>query len=89
MEPLVHRAAGMRCKTCIWFAPKRTLKPGTTELDPVYHLGPCRRHAPAVSGFPIVFVNDWCGDHQLNENCVAQLNENCVADQRIQPATPR
>lgn len=69
----------------MWFAPKRTVKPGTIdELDPVYHLGRCRRHAPTVSGFPSVFVNDWCGDHRLDENRVTEL-----LDQRIQPPGPR
>ena len=21
-----------------------------------------------MNGYPVVFVNDWCGDHKLNEN---------------------
>jgi hypothetical protein len=37
-------------------------------VDRSYDLGRCRRHAPNVSGFPVVFVNDWCGDHRLDEN---------------------
>jgi hypothetical protein len=24
-----------------------------------------------MNGYPVVFVNDWCGDHKLNENWVA------------------
>ncbi len=63
-----HRAQGMRCKSCMWFVPKRTVKPDTIDaLDPVYHLGRCRRHAPTMNGYPVVFVNDWCGDHKLDE----------------------
>jgi hypothetical protein len=36
-------------------------------LKPPYDLGRCRRHAPTMSGWPAVFVNDWCGDHKLDE----------------------
>lgn len=28
-------------------------------------VGRCRRHAPTMSGFPIVYPTDWCGDHKL------------------------
>jgi hypothetical protein len=31
-------------------------------------IGRCRRHAPTMSGFPVVFQADWCGDHRLDEN---------------------
>jgi hypothetical protein len=33
----------------------------------IYHMGRCRRHAPTLSGWPVVFVNDWCGDHKIDE----------------------
>jgi len=23
-----------------------------------------------MTGYPVVFVNDWCGDHKLNENAL-------------------
>lgn len=59
-DPWKHRSSGMKCKTCIWFVPKNGDKP----ID----LGRCRRHAPTMSGYPAVFVNDWCGDHKLDEN---------------------
>jgi hypothetical protein len=36
-------------------------------LKPSYDLGRCRRHAPTMNGWPVVFVNDWCGDHKLDE----------------------
>jgi len=68
-DPWVHRSQGMRCKTCIWFVPKTTTVQGTIDTpNPVYHLGRCRRHAPTMNGYPVVFVNDWCGDHRLDEN---------------------
>lgn len=67
----VHRSEGMRCKTCIWFVPKTTIVDGTIDTpNPVYNIGRCRRHAPTMGGYPVVFVNDWCGDHRLDENKV-------------------
>jgi hypothetical protein len=27
--------------------------------------GRCRRNAPAMGGFPVVFEADWCGNHRL------------------------
>jgi hypothetical protein len=68
-DPWIHRSQGMRCKTCIWFVPKVTIMEGTIDTpNPVYHLGRCRRHAPTMGGYPVVFVNDWCGDHRIDEN---------------------
>lgn len=71
-----HRAEGMRCKTCMFFVPKVSkTEPMTAsevevrrEMGCTYNLGRCRRHAPTMSGWPVVFVNDWCGDHKLDEN---------------------
>jgi hypothetical protein len=31
-------------------------------------VGRCRRHAPSMSGWPVMFTADWCGDHKLDEN---------------------
>lgn len=56
-----NRSEGMRCKSCIWFVPKED-KAGTINL------GRCRKHAPTMGGFPVMFVNDWCGEHRLDEN---------------------
>lgn len=64
-DPWVHRSAGMKCKTCIRFAPK--VRENIREGE-FYDIGRCRRHAPTMDGFPIVFVNDWCCDHRLDEN---------------------
>jgi hypothetical protein len=63
-DPWIHRSEGMRCKSCIWFVPKQP----NNRLG--YDLGRCRRHAPTMNGYPVVFVNDWCGDHRLDENKV-------------------
>lgn len=50
------RAAGMHCRTCIFFVRK-----GFSTV------GRCRRHAPTMNGFPVAFENGWCGDHKLSE----------------------
>jgi hypothetical protein len=53
-----HRSAGMRCQTCMYFAVKNE------------KVGRCRRHAPTMSGWPVMFKTDWCGDHKLDETKV-------------------
>lgn len=68
-----HRSEGMRCKTCMFFVPKvanGVVVVGEELTNPIYHLGRCRRHAPTMSGWPVVFVNDWCGDHKIDEEKV-------------------
>jgi len=62
-DPWKHRGAHMKCNTCMWYAPKIT-----DEGSPP--IGRCRRHAPTMSGYPVVFIHDWCGDHKLNENAL-------------------
>ena len=68
-DPWKHRAAGMQCRTCIWFVPK---VPTPTRENPLTtdkpRLGRCRRHAPVMSGYPVVYVADWCGDHKISED---------------------
>jgi len=56
----------MKCKTCQFFV----LKLDDTEitsnlLNTDNHIGRCRRHAPTLIGYPVVFREDWCGDHKL------------------------
>lgn len=57
------RRQGMVCETCVFFVPKETHK----TIDPKGLLGRCRRRAPTMNGFPVVFETDWCGDHKLKE----------------------
>ena len=33
----------------------------------VYKVGRCRRHAPTMNGYPVVYITDWCGDHKIDE----------------------
>lgn len=63
-DPWVHRSEGMKCKTCMWFVPK------IVSQAAIFNTGRCRRHAPTMGGYPVVFVNDWCGDHKVDENKV-------------------
>jgi len=60
-----HRSEGMKCKTCMWFAIKDSTQPASSDVG---HIGRCRRRAPTMNGYPVVFESDWCGDHKLNEN---------------------
>jgi hypothetical protein len=51
------------CDTCMYFVCKPIKNSIFDERDE--WLGRCRRHAPALGGYPVVFSNDWCGDHKL------------------------
>lgn len=61
-DPWAHRSEGMHCRTCMWFIEKIG---GTSGI------GRCRRHAPTMNGYPVVFRHDWCGDHKLDETKAA------------------
>lgn len=63
-DPWKHRSKGMACTSCMWFVLK-VKSEGSANTAPI---GRCRRHAPAMNGYPVVFETDWCGDHKLNEN---------------------
>lgn len=60
-----HRSKGMVCDTCMFYVSK--VDDVRSQELPV---GRCRRHAPTMSGWPVMFHNDWCGDHKLNEQTV-------------------
>ena len=81
-DPWAHRSAGMSCATCMWFVQKepwiKIVAKGKKDdalaevatklfetLQPV--IGRCRRHAPKLGGYPVVFSHDWCGDHKLDK----------------------
>jgi hypothetical protein len=61
LDPWAHRSDNMQCMTCIFFVEKATAPNLNSPL------GRCRRHAPTMNGYPIVFPTDWCGDHRLDE----------------------
>lgn len=62
-DPWERRSAGMVCSTCISYVNKQH----EGADSPV---GRCRKHAPTMSGYPVVFPADWCGDHRLDEGKV-------------------
>lgn len=64
-DPWAHRSRAMSCVTCMWYVRKE--KSGPQPLD-AREVGRCRRHAPTMTGYPVVFETDWCGDHKLDEN---------------------
>lgn len=67
-DPWVHRSSGMRCRTCLWFVSKEPQALTVTVKS--HEVGRCRRHAPTMGGYPVVYMTDWCGDHRLDENKV-------------------
>ena len=66
MDNWIHRSKGIKCKTCMWFMPK--MRFDADETKPQQNLGRCRKSAPTMNGWPVVFPDDWCGDHKLDEN---------------------
>lgn len=56
-DPWEHRSEGMRCSTCVSYVAK----------GDEGKLGRCRKNAPTMGGFPVVFPIDWCGQHRLDE----------------------
>lgn len=63
MDNWKHRSKGMLCASCMYYVPK-------ANADGDTGLGRCRRNAPTMSGWPVVFPMDWCGQHKLDENKV-------------------
>ena len=61
MDNWSGRQTGMLCRTCVFY-----VKKGSEELKS--NLGRCRRRAPTLNRYPVVFPDDWCGDHKLDEN---------------------
>lgn len=49
----------MICESCRFYVPRRSKDEGTLTA------GRCRRRAPTMDGFPVVWYDDWCGDHKL------------------------
>jgi len=66
-DPWMHRSTKMHCRTCMWFVLKEKQSDRPFPAD-AKDVGRCRRHAPTISGYPVVFITDWCGDHKINEN---------------------
>ena len=69
-DPWKNRSLGMQCSTCIWFVPKQRIGTSNSDVNALIQVGRCRRHAPTMNGYPVVYMNDWCGDHRIDENKV-------------------
>lgn len=65
-----HRSEGMRCSTCMFYVEKDKVIIGAQSV------GRCRRRAPTLDGWPVMFPGDWCGDHKLDEEKLPQQNGN-------------
>ena len=57
-----HRSLYMRCFTCMYYVAKQATETRQSAI------GRCRRNAPTMKGWPVMFENDWCGEHKLDEN---------------------
>lgn len=62
-DPWKHRSANMKCLSCMWFVKKEFV----VDVSSSRAIGRCRRHAPSMNGYPVVWTDDWCGDHKLDE----------------------
>ena len=65
-DPWKHRSISMACATCMWYI----VKAKTADSENTAPIGRCRKHAPTMNGYPVVFETDWCGDHKLDENTI-------------------
>jgi len=77
-DPWKHRSTGMKCQTCMWFVMKAPTGDEERPESAAFvgkSVGRCRKHAPTLNGYPVVFNLDWCGDHKLNENLDALAPE--------------
>lgn len=48
------KAREMICRTCMYYVPKKS------------DIGRCRRNAPTMQGYPVVYETDWCGNHKID-----------------------
>lgn len=57
------RKTDFGCSSCMFYVPKIEHAEGDSE-------GRCRRSAPTMKGYPVVFSVDWCGEHKRGSNPV-------------------
>lgn len=63
------RKTDFGCNSCMFFVPKKEHSTSGDPTAPVLE-GRCRRRAPTMNGYPVVFIEDWCGDHKRGSNPV-------------------
>lgn len=52
------RKTDFGCCSCMFYVPK------------IDNTGRCRRNAPTLKGYPVVYRDDWCGEHKKGSNPV-------------------
>jgi len=62
-----RRSQAMRCRTCMFFVPKMSSRKREEDEPVAYRTGRCRKCAPTLNGWPVVYPSDWCGSHKLDE----------------------
>lgn len=62
-----ERSKGLKCLNCMWFKVK-----SNSGI-----VGRCRKHAPTLDGWPVVYTTDWCGDFKLDENSLNTEKASC------------
>lgn len=68
------RSTNFGCDSCMFYVPKaNTAVPGE---------GRCRRSAPTMKGYPVVFAADWCGEHKRGSN---PIRDNVPAPPKLEP----
>ncbi len=55
----------LACQTCQYYSAQHEEAAGVDAAGMLRYKGRCRRHAPTLTGYPVVFPLDWCGDHKL------------------------
>lgn len=68
-----HPGATMRCRTCMYYVPKASASPLYLEV------GRCRRRSPTMQGWPVIYPEDWCGDHKLDADKISVLDKGAGA----------
>jgi len=61
------RKTDFGCNSCMFYVPK---KEHSTSGNLAAGEGRCRRYAPSMKGYPVVYFDDWCGEHKRGSNPV-------------------
>lgn len=65
------RKTNFNCNSCMFFVPKHEHSSNPHNFE-----GRCRRQAPKMKGYPVVYGNkDWCGEHKIGSNPVRDGKE--------------
>lgn len=65
------RKTNFNCESCMfWVEKQRLVDLGGKKVELDTKLGRCRRYAPTMKGYPVVYSCDWCGEHKIGSNPV-------------------